>query len=298
MASPPERKGIILAGGAGTRLYPITQSVSKQLLPVYDKPMIYYPLSILMLAGVRDILLVSTPEDLPRYRQLLSDGANWGLSFVYAEQPRPEGLAQAFLIGRDFIGDHPSTLVLGDNLFYGNELGSLLKRVSAQPSGATIFGYRVEDPSGYGIVEFDANYNVIGLEEKPAKPRSNYAIPGLYFYDNQVVDIAGELKPSARGELEITDVNKRYLDRGALHVELLGRGTAWLDTGTHETLLQASQFIEIIERRQGLKIACPEEIAYRLGYIDAAQVECLAEPLKQNSYGQYLLRMIREPRFT
>ena len=298
IASPPERKGIILAGGAGTRLYPITQSVSKQLLPVYDKPMIYYPLSILMLAGVRDILLVSTPEDLPRYRQLLSDGANWGLSFVYAEQPRPEGLAQAFLIGRDFIGDHPSTLVLGDNLFYGNELGSLLKRVSAQPSGATIFGYRVEDPSGYGIVEFDANYNVIGLEEKPAKPRSNYAIPGLYFYDNQVVDIAGELKPSARGELEITDVNKRYLDRGALHVELLGRGTAWLDTGTHETLLQASQFIEIIERRQGLKIACPEEIAYRMGYIDAAQVECLAEPLKQNSYGQYLLRMIREPRFT
>lgn len=298
MASPPERKGIILAGGSGTRLYPITQSVSKQLLPVYDKPMIYYPLSILMLAGVRDILLVSTPEDLPRYRQLLSDGANWGLSFVYAEQPRPEGLAQAFLIGRDFIGDHPSTLVLGDNLFYGNELGSLLKRVSAQPSGATIFGYRVEDPSGYGIVEFDANYNVIGLEEKPAKPRSNYAIPGLYFYDNQVVDIAGELKPSARGELEITDVNKRYLDRGALHVELLGRGTAWLDTGTHETLLQASQFIEIIERRQGLKIACPEEIAYRMGYIDAAQVECLAEPLKQNSYGQYLLRMIREPRFT
>ena len=298
MASPPERKGIILAGGAGTRLYPITQSVSKQLLPVYDKPMIYYPLSILMLAGVRDILLVSTPEDLPRYRQLLSDGANWGLSFVYAEQPRPEGLAQAFLIGRDFIGDHPSTLVLGDNLFYGNDLGSLLKRVSAQPSGATIFGYRVEDPSGYGIVEFDANYNVIGLEEKPAKPRSNYAIPGLYFYDNQVVDIAGELKPSARGELEITDVNKQYLDRGALHVELLGRGTAWLDTGTHETLLQASQFIEIIERRQGLKIACPEEIAYRMGYIDAAQVECLAEPLKQNSYGQYLLRMIREPRFT
>ncbi len=298
IASPPERKGIILAGGAGTRLYPITQSVSKQLLPVYDKPMIYYPLSILMLAGVRDILLVSTPEDLPRYRQLLSDGANWGLSFVYAEQPRPEGLAQAFLIGRDFIGDHPSTLVLGDNLFYGNDLGSLLKRVSAQPSGATIFGYRVEDPSGYGIVEFDANYNVIGLEEKPVKPRSNYAIPGLYFYDNQVVDIAGELKPSARGELEITDVNKRYLDRGALHVELLGRGTAWLDTGTHETLLQASQFIEIIERRQGLKIACPEEIAYRMGYIDAAQVECLAEPLKQNSYGQYLLRMIREPRFT
>jgi glucose-1-phosphate thymidylyltransferase len=298
MASPPERKGIILAGGAGTRLYPITQSVSKQLLPVYDKPMIYYPLSILMLAGVRDILLVSTPEDLPRYRQLLSDGANWGLSFVYAEQPRPEGLAQAFLIGRDFISDHPSTLVLGDNLFYGNELGSLLKRVSAQPSGATIFGYRVEDPSGYGIVEFDADRNAVGLEEKPTKPRSNYAIPGLYFYDNQVVDIAGELKPSARGELEITDVNKRYLDRGALHVELLGRGTAWLDTGTHETLLQASQFIEIIERRQGLKIACPEEIAYRLGYIDAAQVECLAEPLKQNSYGQYLLRMIREPRFT
>ena len=260
--------------------------------------MIYYPLSVLMLAGLRDILVISTPEDLPHYIQLLGDGSNWGLSFAYAEQPRPEGLAQAFLIGRDFIGGRPSTLVLGDNIFYGNELGRLLAGISGQSRGATIFGYRVENPSGYGIVEFDANYNVIGLEEKPAKPRSNYAIPGLYFYDNQVVDIAGELKPSARGELEITDVNKRYLDRGALHVELLGRGTAWLDTGTHQTLLQASQFIEIIERRQGLKIACPEEIAYRMGYIDAAQVECLAEPLKQNSYGQYLLRMIREPRFT
>ena len=297
MTSPPERKGIILAGGAGTRLYPITQSVSKQLLPVYDKPMIYYPLSVLMLAGVRDILVVSTPEDLPRYIQLLGDGANWGLSFAYAEQPTPGGLAQAFLIGRDFIGGRPSTLVLGDNIFYGNELGRLLAGISRQSRGATIFGYRVEDPSGYGIVEFDANHNVVGLEEKPAKPRSNYAIPGLYFYDNQVVDIAGELKPSARGELEITDVNKRYLDMGVLHVEILGRGTAWLDTGTHETLLQASQFIETIEQRQGLKIACPEEIAYHMGYIDAAQVERLAEPLKQNSYGQYLLRTIREPRF-
>jgi glucose-1-phosphate thymidylyltransferase len=260
--------------------------------------MIYYPLSVLMLAGVRDILVISTPEDLPRYVQLLGDGANWGLSFAYAEQPRPEGLAQAFLIGRDFIGGRPSTLVLGDNIFYGNELGNLLKRVSAQPSGATIFGYRVEDPSGYGIAEFDANHNVVGLEEKPAKPRSNYAVPGLYFYDSQVVDIASTLKPSARGELEITDVNKRYLDMGVLHVEILGRGTAWLDTGTHESLLQASQFIETVEQRQGLKIACPEEIAYRMDYIDAAQVERLAKPLKQNSYGQYLLRMIREPRFT
>jgi len=260
--------------------------------------MIYYPLSVLMLAGVRDILVISTPEDLPRYIQLLGDGSNWGLSFAYAEQPRPEGLAQAFLIGRDFIGGRPSTLVLGDNIFYGNELGRLLAGISGQSRGATIFGYRVENPSAYGVVEFDADHNAVGLEEKPTKPRSNYAIPGLYFYDGQVVDIASTLKSSARGELEITDVNKRYLEMRALNVEILGRGTAWLDTGTHETLLQASQFIEIIERRQGLKIACPEEIAYRMGYIDAAQVECLAEPLKQNSYGQYLLRMIREPRFT
>ena len=260
--------------------------------------MIYYPLSVLMLAGVRDILVISTPEDLPHYIQLLGDGSNWGLSFAYAEQPRPEGLAQAFLIGRDFIGGRPSTLVLGDNIFYGNELGCLLAGISGQSRGATIFGYRVENPSAYGVVEFDADHNAVGLEEKPTKPRSNYAVPGLYFYDGQVVDIASTLKPSARGELEITDVNKRYLEMRALNVEILGRGTAWLDTGTHETLLQASQFIEIIERRQGLKIACPEEIAYRMGYIDAAQVECLAEPLKQNSYGQYLLRMIREPRFT
>jgi glucose-1-phosphate thymidylyltransferase len=260
--------------------------------------MIYYPLSVLMLAGVRDILVVSTPEDLPRYIQLLGDGTKWGLSFAYAEQPRPEGLAQAFLIGRDFIGGRPSALVLGDNIFYGNELGSLLVGISRQSRGATIFGYRVDNPSAYGIIEFDAEDNAIGLEEKPTKPRSNYAIPGLYFYDSQVVDIASTLKPSPRGELEITDVNKRYLEMGDLRVEILGRGTAWLDTGTPETLLQASQFIETIEQRQGLKIACPEEIAYRLGYIDTAQVERLAEPLKHNSYGQYLLRVIVEPRFS
>ena len=291
-----ERRGIILAGGSGTRLYPVTQSTSKQLLPIYDKPMIYYPLSVLMLAGVRDILVISTPEDLPRYIQLLGDGSNWGLSFAYAEQPRLEGLAQAFLIGRDFIGGRPSTLVLGDNIFYGNELGRLLAGISGQSRGATIFGYRVENPSAYGVVEFDADHDAVGLEEKPTKPRSNYAVPGLYFYDGQVVDIASTLKPSARGELEMTDVNNRYLEMRALNVEVLGRGTAWFDTGTHETLLQASQFIETIERRQGLKIACPEEIAYRMGYIHTAQVERLAEPLKQSSYGQYLLRMIVEPR--
>ncbi|MFQ6024528.1 MAG: glucose-1-phosphate thymidylyltransferase RfbA [Acidiferrobacterales bacterium] len=293
-----ERKGIILAGGAGTRLHPITRAVSKQLLPIYDKPMIYHPLSVLMLAGIRDILVISTPEDLPRYEQLLGNGADWGLSFSYAEQPSPRGLAEAFLIGRTFIGACPSTLVLGDNVFYGNELGGLLKRVAAQSTGATVFGYRVENPSAYGVAEFDGDGKVIGLEEKPAEPRSNYAVTGLYFYDNQVVDIAGEIKPSARGELEITDVNKRYLDMGTLHLEVLGRGTAWLDTGTHESLLQASLFIETIEQRQGLKIACPEEIAYRMGYIDAAQVERLAEPLSQSSYGQYLLRLLREPIFT
>ncbi|MDX1487359.1 MAG: glucose-1-phosphate thymidylyltransferase RfbA [Acidiferrobacterales bacterium] len=291
------RKGIILAGGAGTRLHPVTRAVSKQLLPVYDKPMIYYPLSVLMFAGVREVLVISTPQDLPRYQQLLGDGGDWGMSFAYAEQPRPEGLAQAFIIGRQFIDGSPSALVLGDNLFYGNELGELLRRVSARTRGATIFGYRVENPQAYGVAEFDAAGNVVGLEEKPARPRSSYAVTGLYFYDNLVVELAQGLKPSARGELEITDLNKRYLEMNALQLEILGRGTAWLDTGTHESLLQASLFIETIEQRQGLKIACPEEIAFRLGYIDAAQLEHLAEPLKQSAYGQYLLQILQEPRF-
>ncbi len=292
------RKGIILAGGAGTRLHPVTRAVSKQLLPVYDKPMIYYPLSVLMLAGMREVLVISTPQDLPRYQQLLGDGADWGMSFVYAEQPRPEGLAQAFIIGREFIAKNLCALVLGDNLFYGNELGGLLKRVSARTRGATIFGYRLESPQSYGVAEFDANGRVIGLEEKPAKPRSHYAVTGLYFYDERVVGFAEELRPSARGELEITDVNKCYLELNELQLEILGRGTAWLDTGTHESLLQASLFIETIEQRQGLKIACPEEIAYRMGYIDAAQLERLAEPLKQSGYGQYLLQILREPMVT
>lgn len=292
------RKGIILAGGAGSRLYPVTRAVSKQLLPVYDKPMIYYPLSVLMLAGIREILVISTPEDLPRYEQLLGAGADWGLSFSYAEQPAPRGLADAFLIGHAFIGSDPVALVLGDNVFYGNELGGLLKRVSMRSTGATIFGYRVENPSAYGVAEFDVDGKLIGLEEKPAKPSSNYVVTGLYFYDNQVIEVANNIEPSARGELEITDVNKRYLEMGILQMEVLGRGTAWLDTGTHESLLQASLFIETIEQRQGLKIACPEEIAYRMGYIDATQVERLAAPLGQSSYGQYLLRMLREPMFT
>lgn len=294
MGTTIERKGIILAGGSGTRLYPVTMAVSKQLLPVYDKPMIYYPLTTLMLAGIRDILIISTPQDTPRFQELLGDGDQWGIKLSYAVQQTPDGLAQAFIIGREFLGEAPSALILGDNIYYGHDFETQLREASARTSGSTVFAYHVTDPERYGVVDFDEQRRAISIEEKPLKPKSNYAVTGLYFYDSQVCNIAASITPSPRGELEITDVNRTYLERGQLNVEMMGRGMAWLDTGTHESLLEAGQFIATIENRQGLKVACPEEIAYRNGYIDGAKLVQLAGPLKKNAYGQYLLRLLDE----